>query len=190
LFREGDDGGTVFVLLAGQVKLSVSALSGKDVILAVRDPREILGEIAAIDGGPRSATGAALNDVDTLAIRHAAFVDFLARHPAAAVALLETIAAKLREASSRQLEFGTSDALSRVCTILLELADRYGSDGPNGRIVELPVSQQELASLAGLSREAVVKGLAALRSLDMIRTNGRSVVLLDEMALRRRSEAG
>ena len=50
MFREGDDGGTVFVLLAGQVKLSVSALSGKDVILAVRDPREILGEIAAIDG--------------------------------------------------------------------------------------------------------------------------------------------
>jgi CRP/FNR family transcriptional regulator, cyclic AMP receptor protein len=190
LFREGDDGGMVLVLVVGQAKVLTSSSSGKEVIIALCDPGAILGEIAALDGGPRSATVVAINDVEALSIRHPDFMDFLARHPHAARTLLEILSGKLRDSTIRQLEFGTGDALGRICAMLVDLADRYGSDTPDGRVLELAFSQQELASLAGLSREAVVKGLSALRTLDLIRTDGRSLTLLDEEAVRLRAHAG
>lgn len=190
IFRELDDGGTVMILLSGQVKVSVAASSGKEVILEVWDSGAILGELSAVDGGPRSATVSALKDVEMLIVRQADFVSFLDEYPGAARFLLQLLANKLRGASRRQLEFGAIDALGRICAVLIELGDRYGEPSDSGSRIELPFSQQELASLAGLSREAVVKGLATLRSRDLIRTDGRHVTLVDPAALAARAQEG
>lgn len=190
LFREEDDGSQVMFLQTGRVKVSVAAPSGREVILHVFDRGELLGEIAAIDGGARSATVSALTDVDVLVLPQADFLDFLKRHADAATALLQLVVVKLRGATRRQLEFGTADALGRLCRALLELAQRYGDRVDGAARFELPMTQQDLASFSGLSREAVVKGLSALRSLEWVATSGRNVELLDEGAIRARASEG
>jgi CRP-like cAMP-binding protein len=190
LFREGDDGATVTIVLDGRVKVSVSARSGKEVILELWDAGAILGELSAVDGAPRSATVSALSDLETLVVRQAEFVTFLDEYPAVARFLLQILASKLRGTARRQLEFGAIDALGRICAVLIDLDERYGENTSGERRVELPVSQQELASLAGLSREAVVKGLATLRARGLIRTDGRHLALLDPAALAARAAEG
>ena len=190
LFHEDDEGSQVMLLQSGRVKVSVSAPSGREVILHVFDAGELLGEIAAVDGGVRSATVSALTDVDVLVLPQAEFVEFLRRHAEAATALLQLLVAKLRGATRRQLEFGTTDALGRLCRALLELSAQYGDHAGGVQRFELPLTQQDLASFSGLSREAVVKGLAALRALEWIRTSGRTFELLDHDAISARAAEG
>jgi CRP/FNR family transcriptional regulator, cyclic AMP receptor protein len=101
-------------------------------------------------------------------------------------ALLQVIAERLRDASRRQFEFGTSDALGRLCASLIELDERYGRDDRGVRVLDLPFAQAELAALAGLSREAIVKNLAALRNLEWVAVERRTVTILDAGALRSR----
>lgn len=190
LFREQDDGSQVMLLQSGRVKVSVSAQSGREVILHVCGAGELLGEIAAVDGGVRSATVSALTGVEVLVLPQAEFLSFLQGHADAATALLQLVVAKLRGATRRQLEFGTADALGRLCRSLLELADHYGKSVDGVRSFESPVTQQDLASFSGLSREAVVKGLATLRALKWIRTSGRAFDLLDESSISARAREG
>ena len=187
LFTEGDDGHEVFVLLGGQVKVVTTAPSGRDVILDVMDQDSLLGELSAIDGNPRSATAIALTPVTVLYISTEDFLAFLEQNGPAATTLLRLVAARLRRSSQRQLEFGTSDALGRLCTCLLTMLDRYGTGENHHRRVTMPLAQHEIAAMTGLSREAVVKGLRALRSLDWIDTQAREVMILDEEAMRARA---
>ena len=187
LFREDDDGSQVMLLRRGLVKVSVAAASGREIILGVVDPGSLLGEISAVDAGPRSATVTALTEVEVLVLPHEKFVGFLHQNADAAHALLQSLATTLRGANRRQLEFGTADSLGRVCQSLCELADKYGEPTAAGRRFTMPMTQQDLASFAGLSREAVVKGLGALRALGWIATSGRVVELVDEAAIEARA---
>jgi CRP-like cAMP-binding protein len=183
LFHEGDDGTTVHIVLDGLVKVLARSVTGREVILDVVEAGSVLGELSAIDGDRRSASAVALTNVDDLVIDVDDFIQFLDAFPGVATQLLRVVAERLRRSSGRQLEFGTSDALTRLCGCILTMVERYG--GPQE--VALPIAQQDIAALTGLSREAVVKGLRALRDLGWIEAHGRQVVILDEPSLRNRA---
>ncbi|MGH2688378.1 MAG: Crp/Fnr family transcriptional regulator, partial [Actinomycetota bacterium] len=159
LFVEGDQAHEVLVLRTGAVKVSVDSLDGREVVLDVFEPETLIGELSVIDGGPRSATVSALSAVEVLSIPAGTFNAFLDRHPAALRLLLVEVVARLRTRVRHQLEFGAGDALGRVCARLAELAERYGQHDENGISIRSPVTQSDLASWTGLSREAVVKAL-------------------------------
>jgi CRP/FNR family transcriptional regulator, cyclic AMP receptor protein len=187
LFYEGDNGRDVFILVEGLVKVFMTSASGRQVILGLESPGSLLGELSAIDGQPRSASVEAVAAVDTLVLRIEEFRLFLQSQPRAATELLGVVAARLRIASQRQLEFGTGDALARLCSCLLVMIDRFGnSEGEPS--VSLPIAQQDLAALTGLSREAVVKGLRRLRELGWVEATGRSVVICDLSAVEARAQ--
>jgi CRP/FNR family cyclic AMP-dependent transcriptional regulator len=188
LFFEGDDAHEVLILNRGEVKVTVTSLEGREVVLAVLGPGELLGELSAVDGAPRSASASALSPVTLTTIDLARFNAFIDGHHGAALALLRCVAVRLREASRRQVEFGTLDALGRVCGRLTEMMDRYGR--PNGAKMEIiaPLSQTEIAGWAGLSREAVVKALAALRALGWLTTKGHTITVIDPAAVRARAQ--
>lgn len=188
LFREGDPGDSVVIVLAGHVKIVSTAADGREIVLGVRGPGELLGELSAIDGAPRSGTGRTLEAVRALIVPRSAFRGFLDRTPRAATPLLEVLARRVREASIRQLEFGNPDTLGRVATRLVELADRHGQTREAGTEIALPLTQQELAEWTSLSREAVVKALQSMRELGWIETGRRRITVLDCEALRERSE--
>lgn len=186
LFRQGDSGDEVFILRSGRVKVSVRR-GGREVILAVYDAGALLGELGAVDGNVRSATVTALEGVEVDAISHDEFMGLLERHPRVATELLRLVAARLRSTSLRQLEFGTMDALARLCASLCELATRYGAVRDGEIEIDTPFHQGELASWSGISREAVVKGFRQLRGLGWLGVEGRTLILRNPEAIRRRA---
>lgn len=187
LFCAGDDGTEVFVMLAGTAKVTAWAPNGREVVLDVVEAGALLGELSVIDGGPRTATVVALDAVEVLAVTAARFRALLADQPTLNAALLDLLAARVRVATERQVEFGANDALGRVCRLLIDLDERYGAGAAPGGGFVVPLSQQDLASWAGLSRDAFVKALRAVRALGWARLDGRRAVLCERTALERRA---
>jgi CRP-like cAMP-binding protein len=185
LFHEGDDGGSVIVLLAGRAKLTVPSSSGREVIVAVRGPGDLLGELAALVEAPRSATVATIEPVDALIMAGSAFASFLERNSRVALVILRMVAERLLYADLQQAQFATHDVVGRVAHRLVELTERFGVESEEGIVLDVPLSQEELAGWTGASREAVNKALQVLRSLDLIETGRRRFTVLDAEGLRR-----
>lgn len=187
LFREGEDAEHVLIVRAGRVKVSSFTADGREILLAVRGPGELLGELSAIDGEPRSATASALEQVDVLSVPAEDFRSFLEMRPRVTVSLMQMLSRKLRDADRKRIEFGAHDTVGRVCHRLVELAERFGEESARGLRITLPLSQQELAGWTGASREAVSKALHQLRSRGYIVTARRGITVVDMSALRRRA---
>ena len=185
IFHEGDDAGSVIVLLAGRVKLTLPSSTGRAVIVAVRGPGDLVGELAALIDAPRSATVATIEPVDALIVSGSMFATFLERHSRVALVILRLVAEHLLYADLQQAQFATHDVVGRVAHRLVELSERFGVDGEDCIVVEVPLSQDELAGWTGASREAVNKALQLLRSLDLIETGRRRFTVLDLDGLRR-----
>jgi CRP/FNR family cyclic AMP-dependent transcriptional regulator len=185
LFHEGDDAGSVIVLLTGRAKLTVPSSSGREVIVAVRGPGDLLGELAALVDAPRSATVATIEPVDALIVAGSAFAAFLERNSRVALVILRLVAERLLYADLQQAQFATHDVVGRVAHRLVELTERFGVEQEEGIVLDVPLSQEELAGWTGASREAVNKALQVLRSLHMIETGRRRFTVLDADGLRR-----
>jgi CRP/FNR family transcriptional regulator, cyclic AMP receptor protein len=189
LFTEGDVADRVFVIDSGWVTITSLAPGGREIVLGLRGPGDVIGELSALDGAPRSATALAAADVEATVAPGSALMRALG-DPAAAMELLRVLANRLRDADRKRLEFAALDSLGRVAWRLQELGERFGEETPNGIEVELPLSQEQLASWCGASREATVKALAALRTLGWITTGRRSVLIRDADALRQHAYGG
>jgi CRP/FNR family transcriptional regulator, cyclic AMP receptor protein len=185
LFHEGDDAGSVIVLLAGRAKLTVPLSSDREVIVAVRGPGDLLGELAALVDAPRSATVATIEPVEALIVSGSAFAAFLDRNARVGLVILRLVAERLLYADLQQAQFATHDVVGRVAHRLVELTDRFGVETGDGIVLDVPLSQEELAGWTGASREAVNKALQVLRSLHMIQTGRRRLTVLDADGLRR-----
>jgi len=185
VMSEGDTSDWVLVLTEGRVKVSSHTSSGTEVVLAVRGPGGLLGEMSAIDGSPRSATVTALEPIAGIVVRD--FPAFLQAHGRIAVLLMQLVTGRLRDADRKRIEYGAFDTTGRVATRLIELAERYGEKTNSGVRVALPLSQDELAGWTGASREAVSKALRLLRDRGLIETGRRRVVIHDLDGLRKRA---
>lgn len=185
IIREGDRSAWVLVLLSGLVKITSVAVGGHEAVLAVRVPGDILGEMAVMDGRPRSASAVAVEPVSGLWLSATAFAEVLRAEPVVATVLLRIMAARLRYANERRTEFGDSTSAQRLAGLLVDLADRFGRRGRHGTVIGLRVSQTDLAGLAATSREAVTRTLRAFREEGLLSTGRRRVVVHDVAALRR-----
>jgi CRP/FNR family cyclic AMP-dependent transcriptional regulator len=187
LFREGEPGDRVIAVLGGRVKVSVQTRSGREILLAVKEPGDLVGELSAIDGRPRSATAIALEPVDALVVTAPAFVEFIEGHPRIAVRLLRTLAAQIRDADRRSVDRDTGDITCRVARRLVDLAERLGEHRGSGVEVTLVLGQDDLAAWVGATREATSRALGRLRAEGWLTTARQRIVLTDLPALRRRA---
>lgn len=184
LFTEGDLGERVFMIEHGWVTLRTAGPDGEEMILALRGPGEIVGEMSAFDGAPRTATAVAVGEVEAIVAPARAIASVLERDVVAANDFARILAARLRESDRQRLEYTALDTLARVARRLLDLADRFGQEVSDGVKVELPLSQEELASWCGASRESTVKALRTLREVGAITTGRRVVTLHDPAGMR------
>jgi CRP/FNR family transcriptional regulator, cyclic AMP receptor protein len=184
LFTEGDVADRVFVIERGWVTITSVGPAGREIMLGLRGPGDVIGELSALDGAPRSASALAAADVEVTVAPVSALMRALADSDAA-MELLRVLANRLRDADRKRLEFAALDSLGRVAWRLQELSERFGEETAGGIEVELPLSQEQLASWCGASREATVKALAALRTLGWITTGRRTLLIRDADALRR-----
>lgn len=187
LFHEGDHSDWIGLVVKGRVKISCYGADGRERLVAVIGPGELLGELSAIDGEPRSATATALEPLDVHVLTSDEFVALLEANPGATLGILRSVIGRLRDSDKRRMEFGALDTVGRVARLIVELAGRYGEETDGVISIRLPLSQEELAGWAGASREAVVKALRQLRTRGWIETARREIRVLDLRALERRS---
>jgi CRP-like cAMP-binding protein len=182
IVHEHDDSGSVLVILEGQVAASTLGSTGRDVILGFAGPGDLVGELSALRGTPRSATLTARTDVEALAVPATAFRRFLRTAPEAAVLVLDTVMERLEVADVQRRELASLDVVGRLARRLLDLQERFGTGA------DVATTHEELAAWTGASRESVTRALAVLRSLGCIRTERGHVTVTDPAVLRRRAE--
>ena len=188
LFREGDSGDQLYVVVSGKVKLGRSGSGGRENLLAVLGPGQMFGELSVFDPGPRSTTATAVTASELRVLEHGELMTWLEQRPVVARALLGQLAGRLRRANDVVSDLVFSDVPGRVAKALLDLADRFGEHSDDaGLVVNHDLTQEELAQLVGASRETVNKALADFATRGWIRLEPRSVTLLDVERVRRRA---
>ena len=188
LFVEGDEGDRLYVIVAGTVKLGRRAPDGRENLLAVLGPAEMLGELSLFDPGPRTATATAVSPVVLAGLGPDELERWLDGRPEVARHLLRALAQRLRRTNDSVADLVFTDVPGRVAKALLDLAERFGQPSAGGEVrVPHGLTQEEIAQLVGASRETVNKALADFSARGWLRLEARAVVLLDPDRLGRRA---
>lgn len=190
LCRQGDLLRHVYVLLAGSVEIVTDASTGYEGVLAVRGRGDIVGEFAAVDGRPRSATVRTLTPVEAVVVPAEQFAALCQSSPLLTWAVLGVVVGRLREISRQRTEDGGRSVTQRLAALLVELGQRYGVTAHDAIVIEIPLTQKSMAGLIAASRESVVRGLSYLRRESLIITERRRVTILRQEGLRRLASGG
>jgi CRP-like cAMP-binding protein len=177
LMHEGDPTNHVLVLLSGWVRAYTSSRDGQVVLLALRGPGDVIGDLAALQGWPRTVTIETLQETEFAQFSHDGFLACLHDRSAVGVALARQLAVRLRESETARIDFATMDVAQRVAALLVRLADAHGSPSAEGVVVMMPLTQQDIADSIGGSRRAVARAMKAFRDRGMLVTGRRRFVV-------------
>jgi CRP/FNR family cyclic AMP-dependent transcriptional regulator len=175
LFLKGDSGDALFAVRRGTIRISTSTEAGKRLTLNLLGPGDVFGEVALLDGQPRTADATAIEASELLAVRRSDFVALLQRRPNVALRVIELLCARIRWMSERMEESALLPLPVRLARRLVGLAEDYGS--------EINVSQEELAIFVGASRESVNRQLQDWKNDGLLELGRSKIHLLDRQAL-------
>ena len=185
IFHKDQTGDALYVIESGRVRIFLPTESGTELTVEVSGPGDVFGELALLDGRPRSASAEALEDTTTFTLTREEFKAHLAATPQLAVALIELLSTRLRHVTEYAESLAHLDVHARLARTLLEMADRYGVKR-NGIEIDLDLTQADLATMVGATRERVNRALAAFRAQGLLELRGRKIALLDTTRLRQR----
>ncbi|MDP6514887.1 MAG: Crp/Fnr family transcriptional regulator [SAR202 cluster bacterium] len=183
IFHRGDPGGSLHIVETGQVKILIQSEDGEELLVDILKEGEVFGEMAVLDGYPRTATALALRDTTTKMLGREPFLKFLHSSAEVAVAVSLSLAERLRESDERLAEIVFFDLSERLGRRLLRLARSYGRRSPEGIVLDIPLNQRELAAFVGATRQSVNKALSQWERDGIVRRDGRSLILLDPQRL-------
>ena len=188
LFKEGDDGNRLFVVLEGKLKLGTTSSDGRENLLSILGPGEMFGELSLFDPGPRTATATAVTDARLLSLAHDQVIGWVSEHPKVSLQLLGRLAQRLRRSNAVLADLVFSDVPGRVAKAIMDLGERFGVKKADDLYVNHDLTQEELAQLVGASRETVNKALADFAGRGWVRLEPRAVVVLDIERLSKRGQ--
>ena len=179
IFLEDSEGEQCFFVLEGSVKVTRLSKDGREVILAMLNEGDFFGEMSLLDGESRSANVIALEKTKVLTLDRNDFIEVVNNYPQIAVQLLKELARRLRKSDRQIASLSLSDAEKRIALCIIRFADEQGVI-QNGKvsIPKTPI-QQDIANMAGTSRETVSRALGLLEKEDLIERNGRELIILD-----------
>jgi CRP-like cAMP-binding protein len=183
LFRSGDEGRSVVLILQGYVKLSTMTPNGREVVLEIAGPGSIFGELAVINRTPRQADATTLTSCRVMAIDGALFRRSLAATPEAMFAAMRLLADRLSAITAREMDWVSLPAPVRLAKALLRLAKLHSARVEDGVQIGFRLSQRELGAMTGLIRESINKHLKAWRAAGWVELCGGGVTLRDVRAL-------
>lgn len=186
IFHRDDPGSTLYLLESGQVKVYVPTEEGRDIILAVLRPGQFFGELSLLDNKPRSATAQANEETVTLILEREDFFAFLREHADIALRLLEVLAARLRQTDALLEDIAFLDIDGRLAKRLLELGNNFGQPTEGGTMIELRLTQEELAAMIGATRESVAKRLGYYKRRGFIAVENHRITIVRPNELARR----
>jgi CRP/FNR family transcriptional regulator, cyclic AMP receptor protein len=176
---EEETGAALFVIASGKVKIARMDDDGREVILSILGESDFFGEMAILDGLTRSANVVATSKTELFMIHRKDFLGLLTEYPSVAIALLRELTARLRKADAQIKSLSLKDASGRVATVLLQLADDIGIFRRGKvEIDEMPL-QQDLANMAGTSRETISRMLHKFVKKNYIQLQGNKLIIND-----------
>lgn len=184
IFYEDDPGTSCYIIVKGKVKIVVNADDGREHILGVLQDGDFFGEMSLIDGQPRSASAIAVEDVQMVTIQRDEFLKLLRSNPEISLKLLVTLSQRLRTADRNMESLAFLSAPGRVARLLLELGKDHGEKTPEGVTFTHNMTRQELASLAGTSRETLTRVLMDYQDRGIIHLDKNRLTLKNEAKLR------
>lgn len=183
IFHLGDPGGLLYIISRGKVKISHTTPEGQDIVLAILGPGDFFGEMALLDDSPRSATAVALEPAETWTLHRDEFISYLVQQPEFSLHVLKTLARHIRRLNMQLADIFFLDLPGRLARVLLNLADQYGRKMLDGTMIDLSLTQTDLAEMTGATRVSINKALGRFRRSGWIRINGRRVTIVDREAL-------
>ena len=180
IFHAGDPGDALFVIVSGEVKIAVPSESGEEAILTTLREGDVFGELALLDGAPRSATAAALVATETVVLPRDRFRELVATEPVIRDALLASLAGELRRLTTHVEELHFLDMTGRLAARLVRLAAESGPSDDDGAIrLRASLTQAELASMVGCTRQSVNKLLGQFSDDGLVRLDRDGIVVTD-----------
>jgi CRP/FNR family transcriptional regulator, cyclic AMP receptor protein len=184
---KGDPGNSMFAVISGTVKISVSSADGRSAILNLIGPGELFGEIAVLDGQARTADATANTNCEIFAIDRRDFLPFVRSQPTLAMKFIELLCMRLRWTSDQVEQVILQDLPGRLASALIRLTDKYKL-APAGRTIA--ITQQEISEMVGMTRESINKQLRVWAARNWVRLEHGAIVVLDPEPLQELAEAG
>lgn len=175
IYAKGDPGNSLYAVVSGTAWVSVPSLEGKDTILNLLGEGDVFGEIALLDGRPRSADMTAATDCELLSISRRDFLPVMESHFELALKLIELLCARVRKTSEQVEDISSLDLPARLAKILLRLAE-HGEGSPQGR--RIAMTQREIGQIIGMSRESTNKQLRSWEARNWVRLERGSIVVV------------
>jgi CRP-like cAMP-binding protein len=186
IFHKDSPGRSLYIIESGKVRIFILSQSGQEISVRIYGPGDVFGELSMLDGLPRSAGAVTTEKTEVLTLHRDDFLALLDRFPRVAAGIIATLSQRVRYTTEYAEGLAFLDVFGRVAGRLLELADRYGVDTGEGTEIDLRLTQSELASLVGTTRESVNKVLGAFRDEGLIKLEGQEITILDRRQLKRR----
>jgi CRP-like cAMP-binding protein len=179
VLSEEEAGSALFVIVEGKLKVSRSSGDEKEVILAMLNESDFFGEMSLLDGDARSATVTAIEDSKLFVIQRTEFLDLLMKYPEVSITLLTELTKRFRASSAKIKALSLKDAEGKVATVLLQLADDIGKIRQGIVEIDHLPYQQELANMAGTSRETISRTLHSFAKKGLIELDGSRLRIID-----------
>ncbi len=189
VYGQSDPGDVVYLLKEGRVKIYKLSPDGKELTLAILEPGEIFGEMALVDTGPRETIAETLDDTLLCVIRRRDFEILLHKKPSLALRITKLIGVRRREIENQLENLVFRSAPSRLALLLMSLAEKHGVRDSRGIILNVKLSQQELANLIGTARETTSALLNEFKRLGFIDIQNRRIKILDQWQLKKVADA-
>ena len=186
IFQKDEPGHSVYIVERGSVRIYVPSPQGNDLVLAVLGAGDFFGDLSLLDGRPRSASAAATSDTTLLALERIDFIALITSRPEAAMAVLEAVSRRLRETDEMAADLAFLDVPGRLAKKLLDLAASNGVQKSSGVLIDLAVTQEELANMIGVTRESVNRNLSDFKKMGLVTNQGRKIIVKDAARLRQR----
>lgn len=187
LFREGQEGDRLYVVVQGKIKLGTTSSDGRENLLGIFGPGQMFGELSLFDPKPRTATATAVTDSRLVSLAYDAVIGLVTSHPQTSLEVLRRLAQRLRESNEIVSDLVFDDVPGRVAKQIMNLGERFGTLKDDGLHVNHDLTQEELAHLVGASRETVNKSLADFAARGWVKLQPRGVLVTDVERLAKRA---
>jgi CRP/FNR family cyclic AMP-dependent transcriptional regulator len=187
IYSKGDPGNSLYVVISGTAKMSISSPDGRSAILNLIGPGEIFGEIALLDGRERTADATANTNCEVFIIDRREFLPFVRSQPALAMKFIELLCARLRWTSDQVEQIILQNLPGRLASALIRLTERHKA-AQGGRTIA--ITQQDLSEMVGMTRESINKQLRAWAARNWVRLEHGAIVVLDAEPLQALAGAG
>ncbi|TDO94419.1 CRP/FNR family transcriptional regulator [Halanaerobium saccharolyticum] len=175
IFFEGESGDKFFIIREGQVKLTKMIKNGDEQILNIFSNNDIIAEIIAFDKGNYPASAVTMTDTEVIVFDQSELENLILKHPSIGIKLLREMSGRLRRAQQNVRDLALKDSSARVAGLLIFLAEKYGKKKKNKVVLDISLTQQELASMIGSSRETVSRVLGKFESEGLIKTSRKKI---------------